>query len=144
MNFSDMMKLPIADSENFLWEEALWLKNWQTFAIPPHAVEKNIIELARRLTLVREFLAAPLIVTSWYRPPLYNEAIGGATRSQHMLGRACDFIVEGVSADDVRTALYPKLAEFNLRMENLPRSSWVHLDMACTENMPLERRFFSP
>jgi len=139
-----MLESAIPGSRNFSWREALWLKKWHIYAIPPQAVEKNIIETAMRLTLIRSFLAAPLTVTSWYRPPSYNEIIGGAPQSQHMLGKACDFTVAGMSADEVRERLRPKLGEFNLRMEDLPQSSWVHIDTACPADLPLHKRFFKP
>lgn len=144
MQYQAMMKLPIVGAENFFWGEALWLNRWQLYALPSPSIEQNIIELAQRLELVRSFLGAPLRITSWFRPHPYNDFIGGAQRSQHMLGRAVDFVVFDTESDKVRTLLYPKLAEFNLRMENMPGASWVHVDMACTENMPLTQRFFTP
>ena len=144
MKFYSMTELPIEGSKNFSWGEALWLYQWQIHALPSAVVEQNIIDLAQRLELIRRFLGKPLRITSWFRPPPYNVFIGGAKRSQHMLGRAADFVVADIDADRVRALLYPRLAEFNLRMEDKPGSSWVHIDTACTENMTLPQRYFKP
>jgi hypothetical protein len=53
-------------------------------------IKKNIFALAQELDKVREAWGAPLIITSWYRPPAINKAIGGASNSQHIYGKAAD------------------------------------------------------
>ena len=52
--------------------------------------EKNILALAQQLDLIRESWGSSILVTSWYRPPTVNRRIGGASRSQHIYGRAAD------------------------------------------------------
>jgi hypothetical protein len=144
MNFQRMMTLPIEECEHFLWGEALWLSQWKIFALPHEEIERNIISTARTMQLLRNFLQTPLRITSWYRPEEYNAFIGGAKRSQHMLGRAVDFQVYGIDSDAIRAKLLPHLADFNIRMEDLPGSSWIHVDTACTNLTPEESRFFKP
>lgn len=53
-------------------------------------IKKNIFALAQELDKVREAWGKPLIITSWYRPPAINKAIGGASNSQHIYGKAAD------------------------------------------------------
>lgn len=36
-----------------------------------------------------------LMITSGYRSPSYNSRVGGAKKSQHMLGKAVDFVIQG-------------------------------------------------
>lgn len=50
----------------------------------------NIVLLAGQLDKVREAWGSPLIVTSWYRPPAVNKAVGGVSNSTHLQGYAAD------------------------------------------------------
>ena len=86
-------------------------------------------------------MGKPMSVTSCLRPELYNAFVKGSERSYHMQGRAIDFEIRDVPADEIRELLKPKLDEFGLRMEDLPGSSWVHLDDG--EPGP-SGRFFKP
>lgn len=52
--------------------------------------EKNILLLARELDKVRLEWGSPIGVTSWYRPPAINAAVGGVSNSQHINGSAAD------------------------------------------------------
>lgn len=38
------------------------------------------------------------VLTSWYRTPAHNQAVGGAARSQHQLGLALDFVFPSPSS----------------------------------------------
>lgn len=53
-------------------------------------IQKNILTLANALDIVRSGWGSPIVVTSWYRPPLVNREVGGVPNSQHILGLAAD------------------------------------------------------
>ena len=62
----------------------------------------EIIENLRRLCQLvleplRVKLARPVVITSGYRSPALNRAIGGSPTSHHMQGRAADLIVPGIT-----------------------------------------------
>ena len=57
---------------------------------PAMANLRNI--LAPGLQRVRDLLETPVQVTSGYRSPEVNRAVGGSPASQHVLGLAADFI----------------------------------------------------
>lgn len=53
-------------------------------------VKANIVKLAKELDKVRRAWGKPIEVTSWYRPPAVNKAVGGVSNSQHINGSAAD------------------------------------------------------
>ena len=92
-------------------------------------------ELVVLLQCIREHFGKPVHITSGYRTAAHNAAVGGSKSSQHLLGRAADFYVEGVDVATVaayaETLLpsrggigrYPKDAKHPTR-----KTGWVHID----------------
>ena len=74
-------------------------------APPPEAVRRLGLLVERVLDPLRSALGRPVRVTSGYRSPAVNAAIGGSRTSQHMTGEAADIKVEGVSAPDLAAAI---------------------------------------
>ena len=63
------------------------------------------------LQAVRDYFGTPVTINSAYRTPAYNKKVGGATKSQHVVGTACDIHVKGVPPEAVASfleAFYPK------------------------------------
>lgn len=59
-------------------------------------VERNInLLIDNVLDPLRNVLHTPIIITSGYRNPQVNKLVGGTANSQHMLGCAADFHVQG-------------------------------------------------
>jgi hypothetical protein len=53
----------------------------------------NVINTATQMEKVRALLGnLPITINSWYRSVQVNRAVGGATTSQHMTGKAVDFV----------------------------------------------------
>ena len=59
--------------------------------LPPAKVIANLQRLAAGLEEVQRLLGAPLNISSGYRCPELNRAVGGSATSQHALGMAADF-----------------------------------------------------
>ena len=78
------------------------------------------------LTLVREHFNEPVIITSGYRCPKHNKAVGGAPKSKHVEGIAVDFKVKGKLPEQVFEYLNDMFPDtYGLGVY----SSFVHLDV---------------
>ena len=67
---------------------------------PEHAEALRLLCL-HVLQPLREHLGKPITITSGYRSPALNKAIGGAAGSQHTKGEAADIKVRGLPAEDL-------------------------------------------
>jgi hypothetical protein len=87
----------------------------------------NLAHTAEQMELVRAFLGnKPITVSSGYRSPAVNRAVGGAQDSAHILGHAVDFICPayGSPIDICRhLALQPTLVFDQIIQEG----TWVHI-----------------
>lgn len=133
-------------SAYFEWKDALYLPQYLRIAdesdgVTPE-VKANLVVLFDKLDIIRDFFDSPILCHVAYRSPEYNKLVGGASKSAHLLGKAVDFHVIGVSCDKVRQELIKDglLESMELRMEDLPGSNWVHIDTM----PPNPNRFFKP
>ena len=62
---------------------------------PPRDLWNNVADVARVIDEFRARVERPVTISSAYRSPAYNAAIGGASSSQHMQFRALDLSVAG-------------------------------------------------
>jgi hypothetical protein len=159
-------------SKYFTVKEALYLPSWNIYHTPTEAEKNNILKTAKAMDRAREFLGMGITVTVWIRPSKvncpefdpktvvvsdkdprraaklkalnnldYNAFVGGAKSSAHITGDAVDWVTK-ITADKARELLKPKLEEFELCMENLPGSNWVHTDTRPPRTST--GRFFKP
>ena len=72
----------------------------------------------------------PTTISSGYRSPELNRAIGGSHKSQHMKGLAADFEVAGQSNFTVAKWIQDNLEFDQLILEGhkkfIPNSGWIH------------------
>lgn len=93
---------PIIKGGNFTWSEAT---HGGTRIPETRDVVDRIMAVAKVMQMVREKFSRQITVTSWYRPPAINAAVGGASNSRHIYGDAVDFVVDGVHPRDVYVML---------------------------------------
>ena len=84
------------------------------------------------LQCIREHFGKPITITSGYRTAAHNTAVGGSKSSQHLLGRAADIQVAGVSPDAVAAyaeSLMPTWGGVGRYPVKAGRAKgWVHVD----------------
>lgn len=103
--------------------------------VPPQQIVPN---LRRLVDLVLEPLRAsfgrPIVVTSGYRSPAVNAAVGGARHSAHMDGLAADIIVPGMSALDVCRRVVNLSLPFDQVIHEF--GEWCHVAAAVSGREP--------
>jgi uncharacterized protein YcbK (DUF882 family) len=66
----------------------------------PVFIDSELVDILQK---IRTHFGRAVTITSAYRTPQHNKAVGGATYSQHLYGKAADIKVKGVSPDKVAT-----------------------------------------
>lgn len=96
---------------------------------PSELIRTNLEALVEHvLDPLRSKWGAPIIVTSGYRCPALNKAVGGATSSQHMNGMAADIHTLSDSRAD------------NMRLLRLLLNSGIVVDQVISENIDAQGR----
>lgn len=75
---------------------------------------------------LRKAYGKPITVTSGYRCPALNKAVGGAKSSQHMLGEAADITVGSKEENEKLFDYIKDNLEFD-QLINESDFSWVHV-----------------
>ena len=74
---------------------------------------------------IRDYLGKPMIITSGFRCPQLNKLVGGVSNSQHLEGKAADFIIKGETV----AGIIFKIQTSNLEYDQLINEydKWVHI-----------------
>lgn len=96
----------------------------------PYTVEKNIIQLADNLQVLRDYLNKPIKLTNSFRCPTHNKNVGGVKNSQHLLGIAADIKVKGLSPSEVADAVEYLMENDKFKMGGVGRyTTFTHIDI---------------
>jgi len=96
---------------------------------PPMQVIENLQDLVDNILQPLRDKFGAIAVTSGYRSPAVNKAIGGSTTSDHCHGYAADFEVLGMDNRELALYIRNNLKYKQLILEfysGLPDSGWVH------------------
>lgn len=86
---------------------------------PSQTVIDRLREVAETLEEIRATVGRPLMVTSGYRSPAVNRAVGGTPSSAHVAGWAVDYYCSVLSVDELAAATAATLPKGALRFDQI-------------------------
>ena len=99
--------------------------------VPQFAIARLRTLCEKVLQPVRNHFGIPIIITSGYRCPDLNDAVKGATSSQHMKGEAADFYINAppLTLRDIYLWMVDNLSFDQLIWEvrDGGRRKWIHV-----------------
>lgn len=121
---------------HFTLEEAEQ-RAWHSGPVVPYPLEwvqSRLLPLYQEMEIIRAVWGKPVLPSSIYRSPAFNEAIKGKPKSLHMAGRACDFKVLGVPAAVVHAKVMELIATGKLKLVRGVGKypTFVHVDIRQT------------
>lgn len=104
---------------------------------PTFEIVDNLNRLADYLDNIREKLGKPISVSSGYRCPVLNKAVGGVANSQHQKGLAADLVcADMVKLESVlrETGGFDQLIKEHRK--GFPNSFWFHVSVCARNGKP--------
>ena len=124
--------MPRKLSEHFTLEEMILSQTAARKDIdntPTPAIVANLRLTVATLEEIRTLLGVPILVSSGYRSPALNKAVGGSKISAHMQGLAADFTAPGFGTV---LQVARKIAASEIAYDQLiyEFGSWVHIGLS--------------
>ena len=124
--------MPRKLSEHFTLEEMILSQTAARKDIdntPTPAIVVNLRLTVATLEDIRTLLGVPILVSSGYRSPALNKAVGGSKISAHMQGLAADFTAPGFGTV---LQVARKIAASEIAYDQLiyEFGSWVHIGLS--------------
>jgi len=95
--------------------------------IPTGQEMPNLMEIAQKMDEVRRLLGKPIYVSSGFRNPEVNKAVGGSATSDHVKGLAVDFTCpEFGTVKEVFDAIRKSALRYDQIISEFD-GSWVHI-----------------
>lgn len=101
----------------------------------PDSVMTNMIELAEQLQILRDHIGKPIRITSGYRSKEYNRRIGGVRNSMHVIGKASDLVVTGMSSRELYAIINDLIRDGKMKQGGVGlyvSQGFVHYDIRGT------------
>lgn len=102
--------------------------------VPSFQVVENLSELADTLDGIREAWGSGIRVTSGYRCPAINKAVGGASNSSHLKGNAADLQPLNGRQTDFNKFVIAYVAKNQIKFDEIlkeksGKTEWLHFSL---------------
>lgn len=94
---------------------------------PGPAELANLRRVAALLEQIRALVGGPLTVSSGYRSPAVNAAVGGARNSAHLQGLAADITAPGIAPKALAALIRDSEIQFD---QLIYEGTWVHVGLS--------------
>lgn len=104
---------------------------------PSFEIVDNLNKLADYLDVIREKVGKPILISSGFRCPVLNKAVGGVSNSQHQKGLAADLLcADMVKLESVlrETGGFDQLIKEHRK--GFPNSYWLHVSVCARNGRP--------
>ena len=117
-------------SKNFTLEEFTFSQTATRQSIdnsPGPAIIISLARVATTLEQIRALVGKPVSISSGYRSPALNRAVGGAPDSAHMHGLAADISMQGYTPVQLARLIRDSGIEFD---QLIYEGAWVHIGLS--------------
>lgn len=99
----------------------------------PYKYVPNITRLADCLQVIRDEVKGPIQIVSGYRTVTHNAKIGGAPRSQHLIGKAADIVSQKHTPKQLAAIIEKLIRQGKIKQGGIGiYKSYVHYDIRGT------------
>ena len=96
----------------------------------PINIYHNMVKVANQLQVLRNYIGKPIQINSAWRSEEYNKSIGGVKNSQHIMGRAADIVIKGMTPIEVSEVIEELIDKGDILQGGIGiYSSFVHYDI---------------
>ena len=100
----------------------------------PNEYLPNVIQLANNLQVLRDFIKKPITINSGYRSPKHNVKIGGVKNSQHLVAKASDIRVEGITPKELAKVIESLIKDGKMQQGGIGvYPTFLHYDIRGTK-----------
>ena len=93
-----------------------------------NALDNMLILIVECLQPIRNLIKKPMIVTSGFRNTIVNKFVNGSTTSDHLTGRAVDFVINGMTPKQIIEIIRKSGIKYTQLIEEYSNgTSWVHV-----------------
>lgn len=96
----------------------------------PKELQANAMELAKNLQVLRDYINAPIHLSSAYRTPKHNAAVGGKDDSCHLKAMAGDISTKNHTPKQLKAIILKLIAEGKMKQGGIGLyKGFVHYDI---------------
>lgn len=105
---------------------------------PSPEIIENLRKTAQMLERVRTLLGQPITISSGYRCPALNAAVGGVPDSAHLYGQAADILCPGFGTPlEVCQAIQKSMIPFDQLIREHLAADWTHIAWSTSQRMQI-------